>query len=99
MVKIYANCEKKRLFHLIDRAMAISISMMFARFGGVMGSITAAFLLENYCESTFYLSGSILLGNHFQDLFIVLFMLSNIDIYLYSYRSAGLFHSQYTQEG
>ncbi|XP_031626823.1 synaptic vesicle glycoprotein 2B-like [Contarinia nasturtii] len=41
------------------RAMALSISLMFARFGGVAGSNAAAFLLDNYCESAFYLSGSV----------------------------------------
>ncbi|XP_055325180.1 synaptic vesicle glycoprotein 2B-like [Sitodiplosis mosellana] len=41
------------------RAMALCISLMFARFGGVAGSNTAAFLLDNHCEAAFYLSGSV----------------------------------------
>lgn len=48
----------------ICRAMALSISLMFARLGGVIGANTAAYLLENSCETTFYLSGSILLGKY-----------------------------------
>lgn len=36
------------------------MSLMFARLGGVVGSNLAAFLLENYCESAFYLSGACL---------------------------------------
>lgn len=43
--------------------MALSISYMFARLGGVTGSNAAAFLLDNYCEVTFYLSGTVLIGN------------------------------------
>lgn len=43
--------------------MALSISLMFARFGGVAGSNTAALLLDNHCETTFYLSGSVVTGN------------------------------------
>lgn len=42
--------------------MALSISLMFARFGGVAGSNAAALLLDNYCETTFYLSGSVVTG-------------------------------------
>lgn len=45
--------------------MAISLSTMFGRLGGVAGTNTVAFLLNNYCESTFYLSGLILIGNKF----------------------------------
>lgn len=45
-----------------NRAMAISISLMFGRLGSVVGSNMVAFLLDDYCESTFYLSGSVLLG-------------------------------------
>lgn len=43
--------------------MAISISLMFGRIGSITGSNTAAFLLENYCMTAFYLSGAILIGN------------------------------------
>lgn len=45
------------------RAMALSISLMFGRLGGVAGSNVAAHLLYNHCETTFYLSGSTLLSN------------------------------------
>ncbi|XP_031626825.1 synaptic vesicle glycoprotein 2A-like isoform X2 [Contarinia nasturtii] len=43
------------------RAMAMSIALMFGRLGAVTGTNAAAILLENHCETTFYLSGSILL--------------------------------------
>lgn len=43
--------------------MAISISLMFGRLGAVSGSNAAALLLDDYCEMSFYLSGSILIGN------------------------------------
>lgn len=46
--------------------MALSISLMFGRFGGVAGSNTAAFLLDNHCEAAFYLSGSVVTGNCFE---------------------------------
>lgn len=41
--------------------MALSISLMFGRLGGVAGSNSVALLLDNYCKLTFYLSGSVLL--------------------------------------
>lgn len=47
---------------LCNRAMALSISLMFGRLGGVAGSNTAALLLDNHCETTFYISGASLLG-------------------------------------
>ncbi|XP_031639091.1 synaptic vesicle glycoprotein 2B-like [Contarinia nasturtii] len=40
------------------RAMAICISLMFGRLGSVFGANIAALLLENHCETVFYLSGS-----------------------------------------
>lgn len=43
--------------------MAVCISLMFARLGSVLGSTTAADLLDNHCEYAFYLSGSTVLGN------------------------------------
>lgn len=43
----------------------MSISLMFGRIGSVFGSNAAAFLLDDHCEVTFYLSGSILLGEYF----------------------------------
>lgn len=48
--------------------MAICISLMFGRIGSITGSNTAAFLLENYCKSAFYLSGSILIGNDYSSM-------------------------------
>lgn len=51
-----------------NRAMAMCISLMFGRLGGVVGANTVALLLDNHCQSAFYLSGSSLLGmfSHFQ---------------------------------
>lgn len=50
---------KQLIFLSIHRAMAVSISLMFARLGGVSGSTVAALLLDNNCEMAFYLSGGI----------------------------------------
>lgn len=47
-----------------SRAMALSISLMFGRLGACAGSSIVAHLLYTHCESTFYLSGSTLLGNY-----------------------------------
>ncbi|XP_055325194.1 synaptic vesicle glycoprotein 2B-like [Sitodiplosis mosellana] len=44
------------------RATAISFSLMFGRLGGVTGANTVAFLLDDNCEATFYLSGSMLIA-------------------------------------
>lgn len=45
-----------------SRAMAVCISLLFGRLGCVVGANTAALLLENYCETVFYLSGSTVIG-------------------------------------
>lgn len=42
--------------------MAVCISLMFGRLGSVVGANTAAVLLDNHCETVFYLSGSTLIG-------------------------------------
>lgn len=49
--------------YINNRAMAVSISFMFGRFGGVTGTNAAALLLDNHCETTFFLSGSLQIGN------------------------------------
>lgn len=51
------------VFVVINRAMAVCISLMFGRLGSVVGSNTAALLLDNHCEVAFYLSGSTVIGN------------------------------------
>lgn len=57
------------------RAMAMCIALMFGRLGAVSGSYIVAILLKNYCESTFYLSGSSILGKvvQFSEFSILLF--------------------------
>lgn len=42
--------------------MAVCISLMFGRLGAVVGSNTAALLLDNHCEVAFYLSGTSVIG-------------------------------------
>lgn len=49
-------------FYSIHRAMAVCISLMFGRLGGVVGSFTAASLLDNNCETAFYISASTMIG-------------------------------------
>lgn len=49
--------------------MAMSVSLMFGRLGSVLGSYTAALLLDDYCEITFYLSGSILIDTKIKFLY------------------------------
>lgn len=49
--------------------MAMSISLMFARLGGVTGANAAALLLDDYCEISFYLPASVLIGNCFKTSF------------------------------
>lgn len=51
------------------RAMAMSMSMMIGRLGSVVGSNTVAFLLNDHCESAFYLSGTSIIGKNFIFLF------------------------------
>lgn len=42
--------------------MAVCISLMFGRLGSVVGANTAAVLLDNHCETVFFLAGSTLVG-------------------------------------
>lgn len=44
--------------------MAVSISLMFGRLGGVAGSNLTAILLDASCENAFYLPGCSLLGKY-----------------------------------
>lgn len=53
------------------RAMAISISFMFGRIGGVVGSNFAAYLLKIDCHSTFNIYGGLLLGKKCKHCFII----------------------------
>ena len=78
--------------------MALSISLMFGRFGGVAGSNTAAFLLDNHCEAAFYLSGSVVTGNSFE-LMHVRQSFIYVALFLLQYCSNGItsiLHSQYS---
>lgn len=38
------------------------ISLMFGRLGGVVGANMAALLMDNHCETVFYISGTSLIG-------------------------------------
>lgn len=39
------------------RGMGVSLSLMMGRLGGVFGSNVVAILIEDHCETTFYLAG------------------------------------------
>lgn len=57
------NAATVELYPTASRAMAVCISLMFGRIGSVVGSNTIARLLDNHCETAFYLSGTTLMGN------------------------------------
>lgn len=63
------------VFFLHHRAMGLCVSLMFGRLGAVSGSYIVAILLNDYCESTFYLSGSSILGKvvRFPEFSVLLF--------------------------
>lgn len=42
--------------------MAVSMSLMVGRLGGVFGTSMAGLLLDNYCEYLFSISGTLLIG-------------------------------------
>lgn len=42
--------------------MAVCISLMFARLGGLVGAYVVSILLESQCQILFELSGSLLIG-------------------------------------
>ncbi|XP_031629336.1 synaptic vesicle 2-related protein-like isoform X4 [Contarinia nasturtii] len=52
------NASTVEIYPTALRAMAICISLMFGRLGSVVGANITALLLENHCETVFYLSGS-----------------------------------------
>lgn len=54
--------KKKNPLERINRAMALCISLMFGRLGGIVGSNLVALLLDSHCEMAFYLAGTSLLG-------------------------------------
>lgn len=98
MIKQKRNEMLKLCIQSINRAMALSISLMFGRFGGVAGSNTAAFLLDNHCEAAFYLSGSVVTGNCFE-LKHIRHSLIYVPSFFLQYCSngiIGILHSQYS---
>lgn len=42
--------------------MAICMALMFGRLGSVVGANVVALLLNDHCETAFYLSGSTIIG-------------------------------------
>lgn len=48
-----------------NRAMAVSISLMFGRLGCVLGANVSALFIESHCELVFYLFGSSLIRKQF----------------------------------
>lgn len=42
--------------------MAVCISLMFARLGGVVGANVVALLMEHHCEMVFYIPGTLLIS-------------------------------------
>lgn len=74
------------------RAMAISISVMFGRLGVVIGANTVAFLIDDHCETTFYLAGSILIGKTFS-IFRFFFLIDffNLQRWVYWHSSFRVF--------
>lgn len=78
--------------------MAVCISLMFGRLGSVVGSNTAASLLDNHCEAAFYLSGSSVIGEYLIN-FIFLFSQSKTFLnFVYSRRCLNIFHSKHPPE-
>lgn len=90
------------LHESINRAMAMCISLMFGRLGGVVGANVAALLLDNHCQSAFYLSGSSLLGKLQWNLELFFFwriFRNSFKLYfIHSYRRIGILHSKYPQK-
>lgn len=56
------NLSTVDLFPTALRAMAVCISLMFGRLGGVVGSNITALLLVSNCEMAFYLPAASLAG-------------------------------------
>lgn len=49
------------------RAMAVCISFLIGRIGCMFGSNLTGLLLENHCETAFYISGTLLIGKSFKN--------------------------------
>lgn len=56
------NAAAVEIYPTANRGMAVCISLMFARVGGVCGAYVVSLLLETQCEILFGLSGSLLIG-------------------------------------
>lgn len=56
------NLSTVDLFPTALRAMAVCISLMFGRLGGVVGSNITALLLDSHCELAFYVPAASLIG-------------------------------------
>lgn len=59
--------------------MAVCISLMVGRIGCVIGANVAALLLERYCETVFYLFGSMMLG---ETEFIILEIINQLSYHI-----------------
>lgn len=58
----FHKCQSFSSPFIHHRGMGISIALMFGRLGAISGANIVAILIKNYCEQTFYLSGSSILG-------------------------------------
>lgn len=56
------NAATVELYPTSLRAMAMCVSQMFGRLGSFAGSSVAALLLDDHCESAFYISGTSIIG-------------------------------------
>lgn len=84
-----------------NRAMALCISLMFGRLGSAAGANVAALLLDNHCESAFYLSGISLIGNEMITHDLITHFNFNRVIFPLSICSGGcvdILHSKYSWE-
>lgn len=54
--------DRGKTFMFVNRGMAICVTLMCSRLGGVVGAIVTAVLLDNHCPSVFYISGISLAG-------------------------------------
>lgn len=80
------------------RAMAISMSIMFGRMGCVGGANTIALLLDNNCETSFYLSASILFGKFLMYSCSIHLKIIKINSFVHSNEHNSILHSKYSEE-
>lgn len=88
----------KNIFVLANRGMAICIAIMFGRLGSVVGANVSSLLIDDHCESVFYISSFTLLGNQCECVCCCSNVIKFISILIHRRGYYGIFYSENSQK-